>query len=72
MLLGKLEEADFNIYPSKYPWARELYEQAVANTWFPHEIALKEDRDDYETMTEEEQAIGIALKAPPTGLGCRA
>ncbi len=55
MLLGKLEEADFNIYPSKYPWARELYEQAVANTWFPHEIALKEDRDDYETMTEEEQ-----------------
>ncbi len=55
MLLGKLQEEDFNIYPSKYPWARELYEQAVANTWFPHEIPLKEDRDDYESMTEEEQ-----------------
>lgn len=55
MLLGKIDEEDFNIYPSKYPWARELYEQAVANTWFPHEIPLKEDRDDYEAMTEEEQ-----------------
>lgn len=55
MLLGKLEESDFNIYPSRYGWARELYEQAVANTWFPHEIPLKEDRDDYETMTDEER-----------------
>ena len=55
MLLGKLEESDFNIYPSRYGWARELYDQAVANTWFPHEIPLKEDRDDYESMTEEEQ-----------------
>jgi len=55
MLIGIPKEEDFNIYPSKYPWARELYEQAVANTWFPHEIPLKEDKDDYESMTEEEQ-----------------
>lgn len=54
MLIGKPEEKDYNIHPSEYPWARDLYEQAVANTWFPKEIPLKEDLDDLETMTEEE------------------
>lgn len=54
MLLGKPEEKDYNIHPSEYPWARELYDQAVANTWFPKEVALKEDLDDLETMTEDE------------------
>ena len=55
MLIGLPEEKDYNLYPSKYPWARELYDQAVANTWFPHEIPLKEDLDDFETMTDEEK-----------------
>jgi len=55
MLIGKPEESDYNLYPSEYPWARELYDQAVANTWFPHEITLKEDLDDFEKMTEDEQ-----------------
>jgi ribonucleoside-diphosphate reductase beta chain len=55
MLIGIPEEKDYNLYPSEYPWARELYDQAVANTWFPHEIALKEDLDDFETMTDEEK-----------------
>lgn len=54
MLIGIPEESDYNIYPSKYTWARELYDQAVANTWFPKEIPLKEDLDDLQSMTEEE------------------
>lgn len=54
MLIGTPEEKDYNIYPSSYPWAREMYEQAVANTWFPKEIPLKEDLDDLASMTEDE------------------
>lgn len=55
MLIGKPEEKDYNLHPSEYPWARELYKQAVANTWFPEEIPLKEDLDDFEKMTDEEK-----------------
>jgi ribonucleoside-diphosphate reductase beta chain len=54
MLIGKPEEKDYNIHPSEYPWAREMYEQALANSWFPKEIPLKEDLDDLSTMTDEE------------------
>lgn len=56
MIIGTPDEKDYNIHPSEYPWARELYEQAVANTWFPKEIPLKEDLDDLATMTDEEVA----------------
>jgi ribonucleoside-diphosphate reductase beta chain len=33
----------------------DLYEQAVANTWFPNEIQLGEDLADFKKMTEDEQ-----------------
>lgn len=55
MLIGTPDEKDYNLYPIKYPWAKELYEQAVANTWFPHEIPLKEDLDDFKNMTDDEK-----------------
>ncbi len=55
MLLGKASPEDYNIHPSHYPWAYELYNQAVRNTWFPHEIALKEDLDDWQKMTDDER-----------------
>lgn len=54
MLIGKPEEKDYNIHPSEYPWAREMYDQAIANSWFPKEIPLKEDLDDLATMTDDE------------------
>ncbi len=54
-LIGKASAEDFNLYPSQYPWARALYDQAIANTWFPHEIALKEDLEDWQKMTEDEK-----------------
>ena len=41
--------------PVHYPWAMQLYEQAVANTWFPHEIQLGEDLADFRRMTPEEK-----------------
>jgi ribonucleoside-diphosphate reductase beta chain len=55
MLLGRTDPSDYNLYPSQYPWAYDLYNQAVRNTWFPHEIALKEDLDDFAKMTDDER-----------------
>ncbi len=54
-LLGKTSPEDVNLHPIKYQWAYDLYNQAVRNTWFPHEIALKEDLEDFAKMTEDER-----------------
>lgn len=54
MIIGKAEAKDTNLHPINYPWAYDLYQQAVRNTWFPHEIALKEDLEDWNLMTEDE------------------
>lgn len=55
MLVGKAAPEDVNLHPIHYQWAYDLYNQAVRNTWFPHEIALKEDLDDWAKMTEDER-----------------
>ena len=55
MLVGKASPDDMNLHPIRYQWAYDLYQQAVRNTWFPHEIALKEDIVDWEKMTEDEK-----------------
>src|ERR1700690_3394266 len=55
MLIGKPEPSDTTLHPMRYKWAYDLYNQAVRNTWFPHEIPLKEDLDDWQKMTAEEQ-----------------
>lgn len=54
-IIGKASPTDVNLHPSQYPWARELYDQAVRNTWYPHEIVLREDLQDFEAMTPDEQ-----------------
>jgi ribonucleoside-diphosphate reductase beta chain len=41
--------------PIKYQWAMDLYDQAVANTWFPNEIQLGEDIADFKKMSDEER-----------------
>ncbi len=62
MILGKPLNEDMQLRPIKYPWAYELYNQAVANTWFPHEIALGEDLGDWKKMTEDERhAVGFLM-----------
>lgn len=55
MLIGKPSPDDMNLHPIRYQWAYDLYNQAVRNTWFPHEIALKEDLEDWSKMTEDEK-----------------
>jgi ribonucleoside-diphosphate reductase beta chain len=55
MLIGKASPEDMNLHPIQYQWAYDLYNQAVRNTWFPHEIALKEDLYDWEKMTDDER-----------------
>lgn len=54
-LIGKASSQDYNLHPSLYPWARQLYDQAIANTWFPHEIPLKEDLEDWASLTDDER-----------------
>lgn len=54
-LVGKPSPTDMNLHPLNYKWAYDLYNQAVRNTWFPHEIALKEDLEDFAKMTEDEK-----------------
>jgi ribonucleoside-diphosphate reductase beta chain len=54
-LIGKPTPDDMNLHPIRYQWAYDLYNQAVRNTWFPHEIALKEDIQDWEKMTDDER-----------------
>ncbi len=54
-IIGKAQPEDMNLHPIRYQWAYDLYQQAVRNTWFPHEIALKEDLQDWEKMTEDEK-----------------
>lgn len=55
MLLGKASPEDMNLHPMHYKWAYDLYVQAVRNTWFPHEIALGEDLNDWKNMTDDER-----------------
>ena len=55
MILGKFSPTDVNLHPMKYKWAYDLYNQAVRNSWFPHEIALGEDLADWKTMTPDER-----------------
>lgn len=55
MLIGKASPDDMTLHPLRYQWAYDLYQQAVRNTWFPHEITLKEDLDDWAKMTEDER-----------------
>ncbi len=55
MLIGKAAPEDVNLHPIRYQWAYDLYNQAVRNTWFPHEITLKEDIEDWNQMTDDER-----------------
>lgn len=54
-VIGRAEPDDVNLHPIRYQWAYDLYQQAVRNTWFPHEIALKEDLEDWDKMTDDER-----------------
>lgn len=63
MLLSKVDlSQDPQLSKIQYPWAIELLEQAVANTWFPHEVPLQEDLSDWNEMSDEEkQAVTLFM-----------
>lgn len=62
VLIGKASPEDMNLYPLRYEWAYNLYQEAVRNTWFPHNIPLKEDLEDWNAMTKDEQhAVGFLM-----------
>lgn len=55
-LLKKREKGEtIHLGEIKYPWAVDLFDQAVANTWFPHEVPMAEDLQHWMTMSEEEK-----------------
>ncbi len=54
-ILGTGIQEGLRLKPVKYQWAYDLYEQAVANTWFPNEIQLTQDLQDWKKMTDEER-----------------
>ncbi|AHB42221.1 ribonucleotide-diphosphate reductase subunit beta [Candidatus Saccharibacteria bacterium RAAC3_TM7_1] len=54
-ILGTGIQDGLLLKPVHYPWAMELYDQAVANTWFPNEIQLGQDLSDWKKMTDEER-----------------
>lgn len=54
-ILGTGIQEGLLLKPVTYPWAMELYDQAVANTWFPNEVQLGEDLADFERMSDDER-----------------
>jgi ribonucleoside-diphosphate reductase beta chain len=61
-ILGTGIEEGLLLKPVTYQWAMDLYDQAVANTWFPNEVQLGEDLADFERMSaEERQALTFLM-----------
>ena len=54
-ILGSGLRDGLQLKPIRYQWAKDLYDQAVANTWFPNEVQLVQDLADFDKMTEEEK-----------------
>ncbi len=54
-ILGTGIQDGLLLKPINYQWAMDLYNQAVANTWFPNEIQLGQDLADWKKMTDEER-----------------
>jgi ribonucleoside-diphosphate reductase beta chain len=54
-ILGTGLRDGLQLKPIRYQWAYDLYNQAVANTWFPNEVQLVQDLADFKKLTEDEQ-----------------
>lgn len=54
-ILGTGIQDGLLLKPVHYKWAMDLYDQAIANTWFPNEIQLSQDLSDWKKMSEEER-----------------
>lgn len=58
-LLGHKKTEELQLQTIVYPWAKELLDQAIANTWFPKEIPMADDLQDWKKMSEEEKQAVI-------------
>jgi len=54
-ILGTGLRDGLQLKPIRYQWAYDLYNQAVANTWFPNEVQLVQDLTDFDKLTDEEK-----------------
>ncbi len=54
-ILGTGVQDGLLLKPIHYQWAKDLYDQAVANTWFPNEIQLAQDLADWKKLSDEEK-----------------
>ena len=54
-ILGSGVRDGLQLKPVRYDWAYRLYNQAVANTWFPNEVQLSQDLADFEKLSEDEK-----------------
>jgi ribonucleoside-diphosphate reductase beta chain len=54
-ILGTGIQDGLLLKPIQHQWAYDLYQQAVANTWFPNEIQLGQDLSDWKKMSVEER-----------------
>ena len=54
-ILGSGLRDGLSLHPIRYNWAYDLYNQAVANTWFPNEVQLVQDLQDFEKLTDDEK-----------------
>lgn len=43
----------FDLHKVKYTWADSLWRVMLANTWFPHEVPMAADKNDYERLSYE-------------------
>ena len=56
-ILGTGIQEGLLLKPVTYPWAYDLYNQAVANTWFPHEVQLGEDLSEIAKGTDRRDIV---------------
>jgi ribonucleoside-diphosphate reductase beta chain len=54
-ILGSGLRDGLQLKPIRYQWAYDLYNQAVANTWFPNEVQLVRDLADFEKLSDDEK-----------------
>jgi ribonucleoside-diphosphate reductase beta chain len=56
MLIRKKKgREELQLQNANYNWAVEMLDQAIANTWFPHEAPMAEDLVNWAKMSEEEK-----------------
>ena len=54
-ILGSGLRDGLSLKPVRYQWAYDLYDKAIANTWFPNEVHLDQDKADWEQLSNEEK-----------------